>query len=121
MMTDFTEPDFTETDHRWNLWTPSRAERAHFCATRETVEWLCSQRDGETDPGIANAYDGLARKALDVHAEAAEPPLTEVEIETAWSIALHMADYSKPRDLAQEWTEAWGRRGTREVIAEDAE
>lgn len=79
--------DFTEIDHRWNLWMPSESERAHFCATRETFEWLCSQREGETDPRIANAYDGLARKALEVHAEAAEPPLTPFEIDTAWSIA----------------------------------
>lgn len=113
--------DFMEIDERWSLWTPSEPERAHFCATRETVEWLFSRRDGESNPGLAKAFGGLAQKALEVHAEAAEPPLTQVEIETAWSIALHMADYSKPRDLAQEWTEAWGRRGTREVIAENAE
>ncbi|RYG27472.1 hypothetical protein EON81_30090 [bacterium] len=110
--------DFTEIAHRWNLWTPSESERAHFSATRVTVEWLCSQRDGETDPSMANAYDALAGKALKAHAEAAEPPLTQVELETAWSIATDMADGWRSRDHADEWMEAWGRLGAREMIAE---
>lgn len=110
--------DFTTIDERWSLWTPSEAERAHFCATRETVQWLCCQRDGETDPKIANAYAGLARKALGVHAEAAEPPLTQLEIDTAWSIAIDMAGDWKTREHAHEWVEAWGRKGAREMIAE---
>lgn len=110
-------PVFTNIDHRWNLWKPSDAERAHFCATRETVEWLCSQRDGETDPRMAKAYDGLARKALEVHAEAAEPPLTKAETDMAWSVALWDADHSSARDLAEEWTADQGRSGARWAIA----
>jgi hypothetical protein len=110
-------PVFTNIDHRWNLWKPSDAERAHFCATRETVEWLCSQRDGETDPRMAKAYDGLARKALEVHTEAAEPPLTKTESEMAWSVALWDADNTSARDLAEEWTVDQGRNGARWAIA----
>ena len=50
--------DFMEIDERWSLWTPSEPERAHFCATRETVEWLFSRRDGESNPGLAKAFGG---------------------------------------------------------------
>lgn len=110
-------PVFTNIDHRWNLWTPSDGERAHFCATRETVEWLCSQRDGETDPRMAKAYDGLARKALEVHAEAAEPPLTTAETDMAWSVALWDADNTSARDLAEVWMADQGRSGARWAIA----
>lgn len=110
-------PVFTNIDQRWNLWKPSGAERAHFCATRETVEWLCSQRDGETDPRMAKAYDGLARKALEVHAEAAEPPLTMAETDMAWSVALWDADNTSARDLAEVWTADQGRTGARWAIA----
>ena len=110
-------PVFTNIDHRWNLWKPSDAERAHFCATRETVEWLCSQRDGETDPRMAKAYDELAWKAFDVHTEAAEPPLTTAETDMAWSVALWDADHSSPHDLAVEWTADQGRSGARWAIA----
>lgn len=113
--------DFTTIDERWSLWMPSEAERAHFCATRATVEWLCSQRDGETDPRIADAYDQLARTALEVHAEAAEPPLTQDESDTAWSIAMDRTHHCKAREHANDWLEAWGRRGAREVIAENEE
>ena len=111
--------DFTEIDQRWNLWVPSEAERAHFRATRETVQWLCSRRDGEADPRVAKAYESLARKALDVHAEAAEPPLTQAELTAAWCLAIDMADDWKSRDHAQEWMEIWGRKTARLVIAED--
>lgn len=110
-------PVFTNIDHRWNLWKSSDAERAHFCATRETVEWLCSQRDGETDPRMAKAYDGLARKALEVHAEAAEPPLTTAETDMAWSVALWDADNTSARDLAEVWMADQGRSGARWAIA----
>ncbi len=111
--------DFMEIDARWGLWTPSAAEKALFTATRETVEWLGSRRDGESDQGLAKAFDGLAQKALEVHAEAAEPHLTQAEIDLAWSIAIDMAEGWKSRDHAHEWMEAWGRKGARDVIAED--
>jgi len=113
--------DFTKIDELWCQWTPSAAEKAHFTVTRETAEWLCSRRDGESDPELAKAYEGLAQKALEVHAEAAEPPLTQAETDMAWGIALDMADDWKSRDHAHEWMEAWGRKGAREVIAEDEE
>ena len=110
--------DLMEIDARWNLWTPSEAERAYFCATRETVQWLRSRRDAEPDPGLAKAFDGLAQKALEVHAEAAERPLTQAEIDIAWSIAIDMANGWKSRDHANEWMDGWGRLGAREIIAE---
>jgi len=110
--------DFTTIDERWGLWVPSEGESAHFCATRATVEWLCSQRDGETDPSMANAYDALAQRAFEVHAEAAEPPLTQSETELAWDLARDIADGWKSRDHADDWMQAWGRKGAREVIAE---
>jgi len=114
-------PVFTNIDHRWNLWKPSDAERAHFCATRETVEWLCSQRDGETDPRIAKAYDGLARKALAVHREAAEPPLTQVETDMAWSVFFYDADHVSQSDIVDEWMLTEGRAGARSAIDDFAD
>lgn len=113
--------DFTKIDERWGLWTPSAAEKAHFTATRETVEWLCSQRNGETDPRMAKAYDGLARKALAVHREAAEPALTQVETDMAWSVFFCDADHVSQSDLVEEWMLTEGRAGARSAIDDFAD
>jgi hypothetical protein len=107
-----------EVDARWGLWTPSAAEKAHFTASRETVEWLCSRRDGEPDQGLAKAFDGLAQKALEVHAEAAEPPLTTAETDMARSIAMFDLEGWTDHDHAEDWMAAGGRKGARDVIAE---
>lgn len=100
--------EFMEIDARWGLWTPSDVERAHFRATRETVEWLCSQRDGESDLELARAYDRLAQTALYVHAEAAEPPLTKVETDMALSVSMFDLEVWKDHDHADEWMERGG-------------
>lgn len=113
--------DLREIDARWALWTPSTTEMAHFTASRETVEWLCSRRDGEPDQGLAKAFDGLAQKALEVHAEAAEPPLTTVEIEMARSIAMSDLEGWKDRDHIEEWLAVGGRKGARVSIADYAD
>jgi hypothetical protein len=111
----FTE--FLEIDARWSLWTPSAAEKAHFTASRETVKWLRSRRDGESDLELAKAYDRLAQTGLDVLAEAAEPPLTTAETDMAWSVALWDADNTSARDLAEVWMADQGRSGARWAIA----
>lgn len=110
-------PEFMEIDARWSLWIPSAAEKAHFTASRETVEWLRSRRDGESDEGLAKAYDRLAWKALEVHREAAEPPLTKAEDDMAWSVFLYDADHASQSDIAEEWTLTGGRTGARAAIA----
>jgi len=108
--------EFTKIDERWGLWTPSAAEKAHFNATRETVEWLRSRRDAESDPGLAEAFARLAWKALAVHREAAEPPLTEAETDMAWSVFFYDADHVSQIDIVEEWILTEGRAGARSAI-----
>jgi hypothetical protein len=115
----FTE--FMEIDARWGLWTPSTAEKAHFTASRETVKWLRSRRDGESDLELAKAYDRLAQTALDVLAEAAEPPLTQVETDMAWSVFFYDADHVSQSDLVEEWMLTAGRAGARSAIDDFAD
>lgn len=110
-----------EIDARWGLWTPSAAEKAHFTASRETVDWLRSRRDGESDPGLAKAFGGLAQKALEVHAEAAEPPLTTVETDMARSIAMFDLEGWKDHDHAEDWMATGGRIGARAAIVSFAD
>jgi hypothetical protein len=114
-------PVFTNIDHRWNLWKPSAAEKALFTATRETVEWLRSRRDGESDPDLAKTYDRLASKVLAVHREAAEPPLTQVETDMAWSVFFYSADHVSQSDLVEEWMLTEGRAGARSAIEDFAD
>jgi hypothetical protein len=109
--------DLRQIDARWRLWTPSAAEKAHFTASREAVKWLRSRRDGQSDPSLAKAFGDLAQKALEVHAEAAEPPLTAAETDMAWSVALWGADNTSARDLAEVWMADQGRSGARWAIA----
>ena len=113
--------EFTKIDERWGLWTPSAAEKAHFNATRETVEWLRSRRDGESDPELAKTYDLLASKALAVHREAAEPPLTQVETDMAWSVFFYDADHVSQSDIVEEWMLTEGRAGARSAIDDFAD
>lgn len=113
--------EFTKIDERWGLWTPSAAEKALFTATRETVEWLRSRRDGESDPELAKTYDRLASKALAVHREAAEPPLTQVETDMAWSVFFYDADHVSQSDIVEEWMLTEGRAGARSAIDDFAD
>lgn len=113
--------DFMEIDARWGFWTPSAAEKAHFTASRETVEWLCSQRDGKADPQMSAAYSALAQKAVEVHAEAAEPPLTTVETDMARSIAMFDLEGWKDHDHAEDWMATGGRIGARAAIVSFAD
>jgi hypothetical protein len=113
--------EFTKIDERWGLWTPSAAEKALFTATRETVEWLRSRRDGESDPEVAKTYDRLASKVLAVHREAAEPPLTQVETDMAWSVFFCDADHVSQSDLVEEWMLIEGRAGARSAIDDFAD
>lgn len=121
-MTNFnSSPDFTAIDARRHLWTPSDEEGALFTATRETVEWLWSQRNAAADPQIAKAYGTLVREALAVHAEAGEPPLTTVETEMVRSIAMSDLEGWNDRDHMEEWLAVAGRKGARASIADFAD